>query len=75
MRILESTDDVRWEYDGEADVLYVSVGDPRPATGVDLGEGVVARYDEEDNELVGITLVGLRTRLLDGLEGSPRSRT
>jgi uncharacterized protein YuzE len=67
MKILESTEDVRWEYDAEADVLYVSVGDPRPATGVDLGEGTVARYDEENNELVGVTLIGLRARLLEGL--------
>lgn len=28
MKILESTEDVRWEYDAEADVLYVSVGTP-----------------------------------------------
>lgn len=68
MKILESTEDVRWEYDAEADVLYVSVGEPRPATGVDLGEGTVARYDEENNELVGITLLGLRSRLFEGLE-------
>jgi hypothetical protein len=34
---------------------------------VDLGEGTVARYDEENNELVGVTLIGLRARLLEGL--------
>lgn len=68
MKILESTEDVRWEYDAESDVLYVSVGEPRPATGVDLGEGTIARYDEQNNELVGITLVGLRSRLLEGLD-------
>ncbi|CAN5175805.1 hypothetical protein BH24ACT16_BH24ACT16_05720 [soil metagenome] len=67
MKILESTEDVRWEYDAEADVLYVSVGGSRPATGVDIGEGAVARYDEENNELVGVTLIGLRARLLEGL--------
>lgn len=67
MKILESTEDVRWEYDAEADVLYVSVGTPRPATGVYIGEGMVARYDEENNELVGVTLIGLRARLLNSL--------
>lgn len=67
MKILESTEDVRWEYDAEADVLYVSVDDPRPAIGVDIGEGAVARYDEEKNELVGITLIGVRSRLLESL--------
>lgn len=70
MKILESTEDVRWEYDVEADVLYVSVGDPRPALGVDIGEGTVARYDEA-NELVRITLVGVRSRLLENLGEPP----
>jgi hypothetical protein len=32
------------EYDGEADTLYISFGKPRPAVGVDVGEGVVVRY-------------------------------
>ena len=36
-----------WEYDGEADILYISFGKPRPAVGVDVGEGVVIRYDEK----------------------------
>jgi hypothetical protein len=35
---------------------------------VDIGEGVVARYDEEQKELVGITLNGLRARLLKKLD-------
>ncbi|MBI1993067.1 MAG: DUF2283 domain-containing protein [Deltaproteobacteria bacterium] len=34
-----------WEYDGEADTLYISFGKPRAALGVDVGEGVVVRYD------------------------------
>jgi len=28
-----------WEYDGEADTLYISFGTPRLAVGVDVGEG------------------------------------
>jgi uncharacterized protein YuzE len=59
-----------WDYDEEADVLYISVGEPRPAVGVDIGEGVVARYDEEQKELVGVTLIGLRARLLKELDQS-----
>jgi len=58
-----------WEYDEEADVLYLSVGEPRPAVGVDIGEGVVLRLDEEREEVVGLTLLGLRARLLEGLGG------
>lgn len=48
-----------WEYDGEADALYISFGKPRAAVGVDVGEGVVARYDEEAKEVVGLTTSAL----------------
>ena len=27
-----------WEYDGEADTLYISFGKPRAAVGADVGE-------------------------------------
>lgn len=67
MRILEAADALRWKYDEEADVLYISIGEPRPAVTVDLGVGVLARYNEAKKELVGITLVGMRARLLEGL--------
>lgn len=70
IRILEKPAEVSWDYDEEADVLYFSVGEPRTATGVDIGEGVIARYDEEQKELVGVTLIGLRARLLRELAQS-----
>ena len=54
---------VDWEYDGEADTLYISFGVPKPATGVDVGEGVILRYDEKAREVVGLTIVGVGRRL------------
>jgi uncharacterized protein YuzE len=57
----------QWDYDEEADVLYLSVGEPKPAVGVDIGGGVVARYDEARKEVVGLTIIALRARLLDEL--------
>ena len=45
MKILEKPDSLRWDYDEEADVLYLSIGKPTPAVGVDIGEGVIVRYD------------------------------
>lgn len=54
---------VEWEYDGEADTLYISFGAPKPATGVDVGEGVILRYDEKAREVVGLTIVGVGRRL------------
>ena len=70
VKILEKPAEVNWDYDEEADVLYLSIGEPRPALGIDIGEGVVLRYDEAGREVVGLTLIGLRTRLLREL-GNP----
>ena len=67
LKILEKPAAVTWDYDEEADVLYLSVGEARPAVGVDIGEGVIVRYDESRKEVVGLTLIGLRARLLQGL--------
>ncbi|MSR21118.1 MAG: DUF2283 domain-containing protein [Gemmatimonadetes bacterium] len=67
VRILESSAALTWECDDEADVLYISEGQPRPAITVDLGEGVLARLDAMGREVVGITVLGLRARLLEGL--------
>jgi len=67
LRILEKPDALTWEYDEEGDVLYISVGEPRPAVTIDLGESILARYDEQEKEVVGITILNVRSRLLKGL--------
>ena len=64
LKILDKPDTIDWEYDEEADVLYLSVGTPKAAVGVDIGEGVVVRYDEVNNEVVGLTVLGLRERVI-----------
>jgi len=69
LKILEKPSEISWHYDEEGDVLYISVGEPRPALGVDIGEGVILRYDEAEKEVVGLTLIGLRERLQKGLMG------
>ncbi|MGH2745435.1 MAG: DUF2283 domain-containing protein [Thermoleophilaceae bacterium] len=47
----------RVEYDAEADVLYLHVGDPARAVDFDeTPEGHAVRFDREGN-LVGLTLV------------------
>jgi uncharacterized protein YuzE len=50
------------EYDGKSDVLYISVGKPKEADdSVEPQEGVVLR--SRKGRLVGITIVGLKSRL------------
>ncbi len=70
LKILEGKPSLNWEYDEEADVLYISVGKPRSAVGVDIGEGVVVRYDEKKKEVVGLTIIGFRARTLQGLKAA-----
>ncbi len=65
--ILERAGALDWEYDEEADVLYISIGKPRPALGTDIGEGVIVRYDEAKKEVVGLTIMGFRARTLQSL--------
>lgn len=48
------------EYDRDADVLYLSVGDPQPAAHTyGTPEGHAVRYDADGN-VVGITIVNAR---------------
>ncbi|MGF1518149.1 MAG: DUF2283 domain-containing protein [Nodosilinea sp.] len=62
LRILQASNQANWDYADEADVLYLSVGEPRQAVGIDIGEGVVLRYDEATQEAVGLTVVGLQAK-------------
>ncbi len=67
LKILEKPDSITWEYDEEADVLYLSMGAPQPAISVDLGDGLVARYNQEKRLVVGLTVLGFRERLVKSL--------
>jgi len=69
LKILEGKAALNWEYDEEADVLYLSIGEPRPAVGTDIGEGFIVRYDEQAREVIGVTIIGLRERTLRSLTG------
>jgi uncharacterized protein YuzE len=70
VKILKKPTNINWDYDEEADVLYLSIGEPELASGIDVGEGTILRYNEDRNEVVGVTLVGLRSRLLKRLSES-----
>ena len=54
-----------WEDDEDAAVLYLSIGKPRKATGGDIGQRVIVRYDEKKKEVVGLTILGMRARLVE----------
>ncbi|MDO8635194.1 MAG: DUF2283 domain-containing protein, partial [Dehalococcoidia bacterium] len=56
----------------EADVLYISIGEPGKAVGLDVGEGVIVRYDEKKRDVVGLTIIGVKQRSLMALMGETR---
>ena len=44
-------------YDRDADVLYVSIGSPRPAYTEEDEQGLLIRKDPKTREIVGITVL------------------
>ncbi len=67
IKILEKKENLNWDYDEESDVLYISIGEPQKALSVDIGEGAIVRYIEATGEVVGLTLIGVKERLLKSI--------
>lgn len=55
-----------WDYDREADVLYLSIGAEAGSGGWISGMGSSCGTTKESEEVVGMTLIGLKNRLLKG---------
>jgi len=68
LKILEKKEKLSWEYDDGADVLYISVREPKPAESLDIGEGTIVRLDPKTKEVVGFTILGLSKRILRELK-------
>ncbi|MGQ4915969.1 MAG: DUF2283 domain-containing protein [Candidatus Asgardarchaeia archaeon] len=67
LKIVEKRKDLEWDYDPEADVLYLSIGKPRVAESIDIGDGIIVRIDPKSNEIVGITIIGFNKRIMKEL--------
>jgi uncharacterized protein YuzE len=44
-------------YDEASDVLYLSLGEPRPATTEEDNEGILIRKDPKSGETIGVTVL------------------
>ena len=53
LKILEKKEKLNWDYDEEADTLYISITKPQEAIGIDVSEGIIVRYKEDSKEIVG----------------------
>lgn len=67
LKLLKNKENLNWEYDSEADVLYISIGKPLKALTLDCGDGLLVRYLEDSKEVVGITLLSFQEKTLKSL--------
>ena len=70
INISEKKEKIKWDYDAEADVLYISFGNPQNAEGVDIGEGTIVRVQTDTNEITGLTIINPLHRTLKSLSGN-----
>ena len=68
LKILEKKEKLNWDYDEEADVLYISITEPQKAIGIDVGEGIIVRYKEDAKEIVGLTIIGFKERFINAIK-------
>ncbi len=47
---------IEFDYDEEADVMYISFGEPREAVTEEIGN-IGIRIDEKNREIVGLTII------------------
>lgn len=54
---------IKYDYDYEEDILYLSIGDPRPSITEEIEEGILIRKDIRTGELTGATILDYKDRL------------
>ena len=69
LNISKKKNKANWDYDADADVLYISFGNPKNAEGVDIGEGTIIRIEPDSKDIIGITILNPLHRTLTSLKG------
>ena len=72
LNISEKKGNINWDYNAEADVLYISFGNPKNAEGIDIGEGTIIRIQPDSKEIIGVTIINPLQRTLSSLMGKQR---
>lgn len=67
IKLIEKKKNIQWNYDAEADVLYIFYDEPQKAEGIDLGNGTIARINPVTNEIVGFTLINPLQKTINSL--------
>ena len=71
IKIQEKKEKIKWDYDAEADVLYISFGNPKVAEGIDIGDGTIIRLNPDSNEINGVTIINPVKRTLNSMAQNP----
>ena len=51
-----------FSYDKQADVLYLSMGNPRKSISHEVEDGIILRFDAKNKELSGLTIIDFQAR-------------
>jgi len=55
---------IKLNYDDQADVLYISIGDPRPGIAIEANDGNFIRYAQGTDKIIGITILDFAERFI-----------
>ena len=59
-----------FSYDKQADVLYLSMGNPRKSISHEVEDGIILRFDAKKKHLSGVTIMDFQARFQ---KAKPRS--
>jgi len=63
--MVQAANELKINYDRDADVLYCSFGEPQEAISVEADDGIIVRHNPETNAVVGYTIVNFFKRFAD----------
>jgi len=57
---------IKYKYDERSDVLYASIGNPRPGISEEPFDGILIRRDANTGEVIGFTIINYSRQKRDG---------
>lgn len=52
-----------YNYDEEEDILYISIGEPKPSITKEIDEGILIRHDIKTKKITGVTILDYKDRI------------
>ena len=64
---MKTRENINFHYDKKVDVLYASVGKPKPAKSIETDKGYILRVDPHTGDPIGFTIIHYMKRINKGL--------